>query len=165
MQDHVLTADPFGRLAGQVKLDGGGHLKPCLTGSHAGCHVCAANARGESAQGTVSTGMGICADDHITCHGQPFFRQKGMFNPHLSHFKIICDLIFACKLPHALTMFSRFDIFIGDKVIRHQRDLILVEHTVNLHFFHFLDRYGAGNIVAQHQIKIRLNELPCFYFV
>ena len=86
-----------------------------------------------------------------------------MLDSHLAHLEIIGDLIPICKFSHTFAVLRRFDILIRDKMIRHQRDLILVKNAVHLHFFHFPDRDRAGNVIAEHQIQIRLDELSRFH--
>ena len=101
--------------------------------------------------------MGIRTDDHVTRHRQTLLRKQCMLDAHLTHFKIIGDLILFRKLADTLAVFRRLDILIGYKVIRHQRNLVLVKHAVHLHFVHFLDCNRAGDVIAKHQIQIRLD--------
>ena len=154
MQDNVLAANPLGGFPGQVEFNCGGNFKPCLTCSHACRHIRAADSCGESAQCPVGTGVGIRADNHISGNRESFLGQEGMFDSHLSHFKIIGDFIAACKFPHAFAVLSRFDIFVGHEVVWHQGDFILVEHAVHIHLLHFLDGYRACNVVAKYQIQV-----------
>ena len=107
--------------------------------------------------------MGIRTDDHIPGYGKTFLRKQGMFDTHLSHFEIIRDLIASCKLTDTFAVLRRFNILIGNKMIRYQCDLILIEHSLYLHFIHFLDCHRTGNIVAQHQIQLCLDQLSCLY--
>ena len=109
--------------------------------------------------------MGVCTDYDITCYGKSFFRQQGMLNSHLADLEIVRDLIAACEFAHAFAVFCRFDILVRYKVIRYQRDLVLIEHTVHLHFFHLFDGNRACNVVAQNQIQLRFNQLSCFHMI
>ena len=88
-----------------------------------------------------------------------------MFDSHLAHFKIVGDLVALCKLPHTLTVLRRLNVLVRHKMIRHKRDLILVEYTVHVHLLHLLDGYRTGDIIAQHQIKIGLDQLSRFHMI
>ena len=109
--------------------------------------------------------MGVRADDHVPCHGKPFFRQERMLDAHLSHLEIVRYLIFPGKLSDAFAVLRRLDILIGHEMIRHQSNLVFVEHALILKLFHFLDGHGAGNVIAQHQIQLRLDQLSCLHLV
>ena len=107
--------------------------------------------------------MGIRSDNHVSGNCQSFFRKKRMLDPHFSHLEIVGDLVAVCKLSHAFAVLRRFNILVRDKMIGNEGDLILVKNAVHLHFFHFPDGYRACDIIAKHQIQIRLNELAGFH--
>ena len=109
--------------------------------------------------------MGIRSDDHITGYCQSFFRKQGMLNSHFSNFKIIGNFITPCKLSDTFAVFRRFDILIGNKVIRNKCDLVLIKNSLCIHLRHFLNGYRTGNIVSKHQIQICFNQLSGFYFL
>ena len=75
-----------------------------------------------------------------------------MLDAHLSHIKIVGDLMLTGKIPAALAVLRGLDVLIGDKMIHDQRDLILVEHTLLIHLLHLVDRHRGRDIIAQHQI-------------
>ena len=139
MQDHILTAHPLRRLADQVKPNRGRYLEPCLTGRHAGCHIRTADSGGKCAKRSVSTGVGICADDDISCHRQSFFRKQCMLNSHLSDIKIIGNLMATCKLADTFAVLRRLDILIRNKVIHYQCDLILIKYRIILQLLNLVD--------------------------
>ena len=64
-----------------------------------------------------------------------------MFDSHLSHIKIIGDLISARKLTDAFAMLCGFDVLIWYKVIHDKCNLVLVENAVYLHFFNLMNGY------------------------
>ena len=109
--------------------------------------------------------MGVCADDNIACHGQTFFGKQGVLDTHFAYFKIVGDFVSSGKFSYAFAVFCGFDILIGYKMIGNQGNFILVEYAVHLHFFHFLNSNRTGNVVAQHQVQIRLYQLTGFYLV
>ena len=150
-------------LAGQYKPDRTRHLEPCLAGSHSGSHIGTAHTGRECSQRTVGTGMGIRTDDHITCNRQSFLGQQSVFDTHLSHFKVIGNLISACKLSHAFAMLSGLDVLVGYKMVRHECDLILVKHSLRIEFLHLLNGNGACDIIAQNKIQICLDQLTGFH--
>ena len=82
-----------------------------------------------------------------------------MLNAHLSHFKIVGDLIPSCELSHAFAVLCRLDVLIRYKVIRNKSDFILVKDTLDLEFLHFLNCNRACDVVAQHKIQICFDQL------
>ena len=109
--------------------------------------------------------MGIRADDHVSRHGQPFLRQQGVLDAHLSHLKIVRDLVPTGELPDAFAMLRGLDVFIRHKMIRHKSYLVLVEHALCPELVHLLDCHRAGDVIAQHQIQIRFDQLSRLYLV
>ena len=105
VQDHIFAAYPFCRFADQVKFNCRRYFKPCFSGYHTGCHVGTSDTGGECSQCSVCTGMRICTNDHISCHGQSFFRKQCVFDSHLSYVKIIGDLIFTGKFTYTFAVF------------------------------------------------------------
>ena len=101
--------------------------------------------------------MGIRTDDNIPRYYKTFFRQQGMLDSHLSHFKIVGNFIPFCKFPDTFTMLCGFDILVRNKVVRNQSDFILIKDSLLCKFIHFLYCNRACNIVAQYQTQICLN--------
>ena len=83
--------------------------------------------------------MGIRTDNHISGYGKTFLGKKRMLNTHLTDFEIVGDLISARKFSDAFAMLRRLDILVGNEVIGNKCDLVLVKHSVNLHFFDLMD--------------------------
>ena len=146
VQDHVFSTDPLGGFAHQVEPDRGRNLEPGLARRHAGRHVRTAHARGEGAQRPVGTGVGVRSDDAVPGHCQAFFREQGVLDSHLSHVKIIGDLLAAGKFPHTLAVLRRLDIFVGDKMIHHQGNLILIKDLLLFQLSHLADGHRGGDI-------------------
>ena len=73
------------------------NFKPCLSGCHSCRHIRTSDTGRESSKCSVSTGMGICTNDHITCDGKSFFWEQCMFNPHLPYIKIVGNVMSARK--------------------------------------------------------------------
>ena len=108
--------------------------------------------------------MGVRTDDDISRHRQTLLRQKRVFDPHLTHIKIIADPVLCGKFAHTFTVLRRFDVLIRDKVIHDKRDLILMKYAVHLHLFDLFDRDRRCDVVAEHQIQIRHDQLSGMHF-
>ena len=163
MQDYIFAAYPFCRFSDQVKFNCRRYFKPCFSGYHTGCHVGTSNTGGECSQCSVCTGMRICTNDHISCHSQSFFRKQCVFDSHLSYVKIIGDLIFTGKFTYTFAVFCWFDIFIRDKMIHYQCNLILVKYFLLFKLVHLMNGNRGSNIISQDQIQICLDQLTGFY--
>ena len=107
--------------------------------------------------------MGIRADNHVPGHGEPFLRQQGMLDAHLSHLEIVGDIVLPGEFPDALAVLRGLDVLVGHEMIRHQSNLVLVEDAPGLELVHLLDCHRAGDIIAQHQVQIRLDQLAGFH--
>ena len=105
--------------------------------------------------------MRIRADNHIPRTGQSVFRDDDVLDAHafLSLLIVIADALCFCKITHPLTLFGGLDIFIGSKVIRHQHDLIRIEHLAEAVSFKYIDRRRSGDIVSQKEIESRLDQI------
>ena len=55
---------------------------------------------------------------------------------------VVGDLISACKFSNAFAVLGRLDILVGYKMIGNKGNLVLVEHTVNLHFLDLMNGNG-----------------------
>ena len=82
-----------------------------------------------------------------------------MLDPHLSNIKIIGNIMLTGKLTHAFAVFCRLDVFIRNKMIQNQCDLILMKNTIYFHFIHFMNCDRRCDIISEHQIQIRLDQL------
>ena len=141
VQDHIFSANPFGRFADQIEFDGRRNLEPCLSGCHSCCHISTADASGKCAECTVGTCMRISTDDHIAGNSQTFFRQKCVLNSHLANIKIICDFMLTCKFAYAFAMLCGLDILVWNKMIHDKRDLILIKYIFIFKFVHLMNGY------------------------
>ena len=165
MQNDVLAAHIFGRLAREDDLYGRRHLEPCLAGDTSGCHIRGSDAGGKCAKRAVGAGVGVSSDHHIPCDHKAFFRKQCMLDPHLSYIKVIRNIMFPGVLTHALAVFSRLDILIRDKMVHDQCDLIPVKHLVACELIHLLDRNRRCNVIPQHQVQIRLDQISRVHFL
>ena len=67
------------------------------------------------------------------------------------------------KITAAFAVFRRFNILIRYKMIHDKGDLILIKNRLPVHLFHFVYGYWRGNIISQHQIQIRFDQLSRLY--
>ncbi len=86
-----------------------------------------------------------------------------MFNPHLSDLEIIRDPVAFCKLAETLAVFGRLDVLGRNEMIRNECDLRIVENPLLPELVHFAYGHRCRDIIAQHQVKICLDELSRLY--
>ena len=163
VEDHVLTADVLVKLAHQVDLDGGGHLEPVLARDHAGGHVGGANTRGEGTQRAVGAGVGVCADDTITGADDTLFGKQGVLDAHLTHVVEVGDVMLFREIACGSAQLGGFDVLTGGVVVEDDGDLVFVEHAVKARLFKNVDSDGGGDVVAEDNIQLGLDEVAGFY--
>ena len=161
VQDHVLAGNPGLEFPGEMELDGGGHLEPGPSGRHTGAHIRGANARGERAQGTVSTGVGVCADATFACGNQALFRQQGMLDAHGAHVEEVGNVVLFRKGAGLEAQLCGVDVLTGGKMVQDDGNLVLVEDLGKAGVLKLRDGNGGGDVVAQHQVQLGLDELAC----
>ena len=160
VEDHILAAHIAGGLAGEDDFQGGGHLEPGGAGGHARGQVGGTHAGGEGAQRAIGAGMAVRADDAVAGADQSLFRKDGVFHAHPAHVEEILHIVLAGEFPHPLDLFRRFDVLVGGEVIHHQRHPALVENTAGAATLKFIDRHRRGDVVAQAEIQLGLDQLP-----
>ena len=165
MQYHIFPADKGCFFAGNLNLNGGGNLKPSLTGNHTGSHIRRAYAGGERTQCTISTGVAVCADHAVTAGHNPLLRQQRVLNPHIAHIKIVGNAVGTGKSTHLLAVLRGLDVLVGRKVIHYKGNAGLVKHAVLAKFVHLIDGNRRGHIVAKYHIQLGLNQLTGYYMI
>ena len=161
MQDQILAGHPGVKLAGKHELDGRGYLEPRHTGGHACGHIGRAYTGGEGTQRTVGAGVAVRADHAVTGGDDAFFRQQGVLNAHLTDIVEVEDIVFIGELPALLGLGSTLDILIGYKVVQHDSDMLFIKHAVETGAFKLVDGHRGGDIVAQHDVQLCVDELAC----
>ena len=159
VKDQILTADPGGLLSLQNELDRRGNLEPGLTGHHTGCHIRGANTCGERTKRSVGTGVGVSTDAGISCHDQAFLRKECMLDSHLSHIKIVHDIICLGEISHLLHVLRTLDILIRREMIHDQCDLRIVKYCFLFELGKLIDGNRSGNIISKHKIQICLDQV------
>ena len=122
-----------------------------------------ADAGGEGAQGAVGTGVGVRADDDFTGQRQPLFRQQGVFHAHAAHVKEVGDVVLMRKIPCSLAKLGGFDVLAGGVVIQYDGDFVLIKNLGQASLLKLADGHRSGDVVAEHQIQLCLNELAYFH--
>jgi len=161
VQDQVLAGHAGAELALEHKLDGRGHLEPCHAGGHTGGHVGGANAGGEGTQCTVGAGVAVRTDDAVTGGHDAFFGQQGVLDAHLAHIVEVEDIVFVGELAALLGLGGTLDVLVGHKVVQHDGDVLFVEHAVETGALKLVDGDGGGDVVAQHDVQLCVDELAC----
>ena len=161
VEDQILAGHPGAELALQHEFDGGRHLEPCHAGGHTGGHVGGAHTGGESTQRTVGAGVAVGTDDAVTGGHDAFFGQESMLDAHLAHIVEVQDVVLVGKLPALLGLGRALDVLVGHEVIQHDGDVFLVEHAVKPGLFKLVDGHRGGDVVAQHDVELGVDELAC----
>ena len=107
--------------------------------------------------------MGVCADDDFTGQCQTLFGQQGVFHAYAAHVEEVGDVVLMCKIPCGLAKLSGFDVLAGGVVIQYDGDLILIENLGQASLLKLADGHRSGDVVAEHQIQLCLNELAYFH--
>ena len=161
MQNQVFAGHPGVKLAGKHELDGRGYLEPRHTGGHASGHIGGAYTGGEGTQRTVGAGVAVRADHAVTGGDDAFFRQQGMLDAHLTDIVEVENIVFIGELPALLGLGSALDILIGYKVIQHNGDMLFIKHAVKTGALKLVDGHRGGDIIAQHNVQLCVDELAC----
>ena len=160
MQDYVLARNVALLFAVKIELERGRHLEPGFARRHGGCHVRRAHARRERAQRAVGAGVRVRADYRVAGNDKPFFGKQGVLDAHFAHLEIVGYVHFVRKFAHGLALLRRLDVLVGREVVGHQRNLVAIEHAVAAEFLKLTYRHGAGDVVAENEVELRLDELP-----
>ena len=86
-------------------------------------------------------------------------RQEGVLNAHGAHIIVVVDVELPGKGPALLALGGGLDVLVGSKVVHHQGDAALVEHLVKARRLKFVDGHRGGDVVAQHQVQLGLDQL------
>ena len=159
VQDQVLAGDAGAELALEHELDGRGHLEPCHAGGHAGSHIGGADTGGEGTQCTIGAGVAVRTDHAVACGHDAFFRQQSVLNAHLAHIVEVKDVVLVGELAALLGLGGALDVLVGHKVVQHDGNVLFVEHTVKTGLFKLVDGNRGGDVVAQYDVQLCIDEL------
>lgn len=82
-----------------------------------------------------------------------------MLHAHLAHVEEVDDAVSAGELPALLGLLGALDVLVGDEVIQNDVHPGLVENIAKARLFKLVDGHRSGDVVAQDNIKVRLDQL------
>ena len=103
--------------------------------------------------------MAVGANDAVTGGHDALFRQQGVFNAHGAHVVEIQNVVLVGKFPALFGLLGALDVLVGHKVIQHNVHPGLVKDRIKARFLKFVDGDGGGDVVAQHNIQLGVDEL------
>ena len=103
--------------------------------------------------------MGVRADDGLAGGHQALFGKQCVLDAHLPHVEIVVNVKPPGKGAALLALGGGLDVLVGGEVVHHQGDFALVKDPVEARRLELVDGYGGGDVVAQHQVQLRLNQL------
>ena len=159
VQDDVLAGDGTLDGAGQLDLDGGGHLEPGHALGHAGGHIGRANTGGERAHRAVGAGVAVGTDDTVARGYDALFGQERVLDTHLTHIVEVEDVVFVSELAALLGLGGALDVLVGYKVVQHDVDAGAVKHRVKTGLLKLVDSHRGGDVVTQHDVELGVDEL------
>ena len=160
VQDHVLAAHIRAQAAAEAEADGARHLEPRLARGHGAGHIRGANARGKRAERAVGACVRIRADDHVARVDQPLFRQQRVLDAHLPHVVEMLHAVRGAELPAHLALRGGLDVLVRYEMVHDHGDAALIEHLLHAEALELADGHGRGDVVAEHPVHIRQDELP-----
>ena len=105
--------------------------------------------------------MAVRTDDAVTGGHDAFFGQQGVLDAHLAHIVEVEDIVFVGELAALLGLGGTLDVLVGHKVVQHDGDVLFVEHAVETGALKLVDGDGGGDVVAQHDVQLCVDELAC----
>ncbi len=106
--------------------------------------------------------MAVRPDNTIARGDQPLLRQKRVFDAHLPNFEIVRNILRARKLAHFQGLLGSLDILVRGKMVRHEGYFFRVKYARAAQLFELANRRRRGDIIAQHEVELGLDELACF---
>ncbi len=103
--------------------------------------------------------MRISTDNDISRRNKAAFRQQCVLDAHLSDFEVICDLVFSGEFPYTFAVFRRLDILCRHKMIRNQRDFVLIKYAFFREAVHLADCDRRGYIISKNEVQFRFNQI------
>ena len=105
-------------------------------------------------------GMAVGADDAVAGSHQALRGQQGVLDAHAAHVVEVLDAHFTGEFPRLFDLLGRLDVLIRGEVIHHQGHPAFVVHPAGAAAFELVDGHRGGDVVAQAEIELRLDELP-----
>ncbi len=166
MQNDVLAADPLARTPLEDNLDRRRHAEPRLARAHARGHVRRPNARRERPERAVRAGVAVRADHQIARRDKPLLGQKRVLDAAVvPDLEVVDDALLPREGPHARALRRGLDVLVRREVVRDEGDLRLVEDLLLAELRERADRHGRRDVVAEHEVELRHDELARVDFV
>ena len=103
--------------------------------------------------------MGVGADDTFPGGHQALFGEEGVLHPHLAHVVEVVNVKPLGKGAALQALLGGLDVLVGGEVVHDQGDLALVKDPGEPLLVKLPDGHGRGDVVAQDNIKVRLDQL------
>ena len=106
--------------------------------------------------------MGVSTNHHFPRTDKAFFWQNNVLNTHSTHFKVVCNAMFAYEVAHDFRLCSGLNIFIWCEMIRHQVDFMTVKYRF-ADFQELLTRWWECDVVHQNSVQMTFDDLAWLY--
>ena len=140
------------------------HTHPGAPRRHRHGNIGAPHTRRKRAQCSVGAGVRIGAHDNVARHHQPLLWQQHVLDAHAAHVKIVGHSLFPRKLAQDQALLRRLDVLVGGKVISHHHHPFGIKNlertVISGKLGKLADRDGCGDVVAQDNVHVDLDELP-----
>ena len=80
---------------------------------------------------------------------------------HLAHIVEVEDVVLVGELAALLGLGRALDVLVGNEVVEDDGDVLFVEHAVEARLFELVDGDGGGDVIAQHDVELGVDELAC----
>ena len=104
--------------------------------------------------------MAVRTDDAVARGHDAFFGQQGVLDAHLAHIVEVENVVFVGELAALLGLGCALDVLVGHEVVQHDGDVLFIEHAVEARSLELVDGDGGGDIIAQHDVELGVDELP-----
>ena len=88
-----------------------------------------------------------------------------MLDTHLADIVEMAYAVRTGKPSAGLALLGCLDVLVGDKVVKHDRDLVLVKHGIKSGLFELVDRDRRRDIVAEYNVQLCADQLTGSYLV
>ena len=105
--------------------------------------------------------MRICTDSYHTRATIPFSGKITCSIPTTTNFKVVCNIMFMCKITNNFSKSSGFNIFIWCKMVRHKSYFCIIKNRFANFFKFFNCRLEKLHHLGYH-IKFAIDELSGF---
>ena len=87
------------------------------------------------------------------------FGQEGVFDAHSADVEEVFHAVLVRKAAHRLDLFRRLDVLVRGEVVHDHADFRRAFYAGKARLFKFFDCDGRGDVVAEHHVQLRIDEL------